>query len=222
MASKFANSNVGPGTAPQESSCSLNQICPPARVSEAYGIRRQIASWDLASAPIFRSNLRNFTSTERGPAMKIVLGGLMLLAHSWYPWACCHDQHCHPVPCETIKAHGLGLSLERRGFHPRDDQGLAGRAVSRLRRYGREIPLSLLRLRSEAEASLDGGDFPKTEDIRIKLDRRMRSGRDASKGEQHDRQLEARQPNRSSSASGTSPADQGMSVLCQKQTSRST
>jgi hypothetical protein len=110
MASKFANSNVGPGTAPQESSCSLNQICPPARVSEAYGIRRQIASWDLASAPIFRSNLRNFTSTERGPAMKIVLGGLMLLAHSWYPWACCHDQHCHPVPCETIKAHGLGLS----------------------------------------------------------------------------------------------------------------
>ena len=42
--------------------------------------------------------------------MKIVLSGLMLLAHSWYPWACCHDQHCHPVPCETIKAHGLGLS----------------------------------------------------------------------------------------------------------------
>ena len=35
--------------------------------------------------------------------MKTVLSGLMLLAHSWYPWACCHDQHCHPVPCETIK-----------------------------------------------------------------------------------------------------------------------
>jgi hypothetical protein len=64
----------------------------------------------LASAPIFRSNLRNLTSTQWGPAMKIVLSGLMLLAHSWYPWACCHDQHCHPVPCETIKAHGLGLS----------------------------------------------------------------------------------------------------------------
>jgi hypothetical protein len=50
--------------------------------------------------------------------MKIVLSGLTVLAHSWYPWACCHDQHCHPVPCETIKADRLGLSWNGVIFTP--------------------------------------------------------------------------------------------------------
>lgn len=42
--------------------------------------------------------------------MQIVLSAMITLAHSWYPWACCSDQHCHPVPCETIKTDDLGLS----------------------------------------------------------------------------------------------------------------
>ena len=42
--------------------------------------------------------------------MKVVLASVIVLAHSWYPWACCHDQHCHPVPCESIKENALGLS----------------------------------------------------------------------------------------------------------------
>jgi hypothetical protein len=57
-------------------------------------------------------------TTNIGPQMKIVLGGLIVLAHSWYPWACCHDQHCHPVPCETIKADRLGLSWNGVIFTP--------------------------------------------------------------------------------------------------------
>lgn len=23
-------------------------------------------------------------------------------AHSWYPMNCCHDQDCHPVPCDQL------------------------------------------------------------------------------------------------------------------------
>ncbi len=42
--------------------------------------------------------------------MKVVLASVIVLAHSWYPWACCHDQHCHPVPCDSIKENALGLS----------------------------------------------------------------------------------------------------------------
>jgi len=42
--------------------------------------------------------------------MKAVVGAAVILAHSWYPWECCHDQHCHPVPCDSIKASALGLS----------------------------------------------------------------------------------------------------------------
>ena len=57
-------------------------------------------------------------TTNIGLQMKIVLGGLIVLAHSWYPWACCHDQHCHPVPCETIKADRLGLSWNGVIFTP--------------------------------------------------------------------------------------------------------
>jgi hypothetical protein len=42
--------------------------------------------------------------------MKIILATAVLLAHSWYPYACCHDQNCHPVPCGSIKKTALGLS----------------------------------------------------------------------------------------------------------------
>ncbi len=42
--------------------------------------------------------------------MKSVIAATIMLAHSWYPGACCHDQDCHPVPCDDIKADGLGLA----------------------------------------------------------------------------------------------------------------
>jgi hypothetical protein len=42
--------------------------------------------------------------------MKNILTVTIMLAHSWYPWACCNDQHCHPVPCDSIKADKLGVS----------------------------------------------------------------------------------------------------------------
>jgi len=42
--------------------------------------------------------------------MRSVLTTIILFAHSWYPWACCSDKHCHPVPRESIKADALGLS----------------------------------------------------------------------------------------------------------------
>ena len=32
----------------------------------------------------------------------IALTTIWLLAHAWYPDACCHDQDCHPVPCNEI------------------------------------------------------------------------------------------------------------------------
>jgi hypothetical protein len=44
--------------------------------------------------------------------MKTVIAVTIMLAHSWCPVACCHDQDCHPVPCDSIKADGLGLTWE--------------------------------------------------------------------------------------------------------------
>ena len=44
--------------------------------------------------------------------MKSVITGILVLAHSWYPGACCHDQDCHPVPCDSLKANKGGLSWE--------------------------------------------------------------------------------------------------------------
>src|SRR5262249_57353884 len=43
-------------------------------------------------------------------SMKSVIIATIMLVHSWYPGACCHDQDCHPVPCDDIKADVLGLS----------------------------------------------------------------------------------------------------------------
>ena len=31
---------------------------------------------------------------------------LLILAHSWYPYYCCGDGHCHPTPCELISSTG--------------------------------------------------------------------------------------------------------------------
>jgi hypothetical protein len=50
--------------------------------------------------------------------MKNILSATIMLAHSWYPWACCSDQHCHPVPCDSIKADRLGLSWHGVVFIP--------------------------------------------------------------------------------------------------------
>jgi hypothetical protein len=27
---------------------------------------------------------------------------LMVPTHSWYPGACCAENHCHPVPCDEL------------------------------------------------------------------------------------------------------------------------
>ena len=44
--------------------------------------------------------------------MKSIIAATILMSHSWYPGACCHDQDCHPVPCASLKQDGLGLSWE--------------------------------------------------------------------------------------------------------------
>jgi hypothetical protein len=31
------------------------------------------------------------------------------VAHDWYPYQCCSDQDCHPIPCETIEEKGKSL-----------------------------------------------------------------------------------------------------------------
>ena len=33
--------------------------------------------------------------------LAIVLS-LIVPVHSWYPQACCADNHCHPVPCDEL------------------------------------------------------------------------------------------------------------------------
>lgn len=32
-------------------------------------------------------------------------------AHSWYPWNCCNDQDCRPVPFESIKVTPTGYQV---------------------------------------------------------------------------------------------------------------
>jgi hypothetical protein len=72
----------------------------------------------IASGMMIRNYRRSGGCQSTGPKMNILLTGFLVLAHSWYPWACCHDQHCHPVPCETIKADRLGLSWNGVIFTP--------------------------------------------------------------------------------------------------------
>src|SRR6516165_3367050 len=43
--------------------------------------------------------LRSCLRQNRLSPMKSVIAATIILAHSWYPGACCHDQDCHPVPC---------------------------------------------------------------------------------------------------------------------------
>jgi hypothetical protein len=42
--------------------------------------------------------------------MKSVIAATIMLAHFMVSRGCCHDQNCHPVPCDDIKAGGLGLA----------------------------------------------------------------------------------------------------------------
>lgn len=32
-----------------------------------------------------------------------------LSAHDWYPYDCCSEKDCHPIPCEAIKEQGKNL-----------------------------------------------------------------------------------------------------------------
>ncbi len=38
--------------------------------------------------------------------MTLLLTIALLLAHDWYPKACCGDHDCHPIPCEQIHYDG--------------------------------------------------------------------------------------------------------------------
>ena len=31
-----------------------------------------------------------------------LLAAAYILAHSWYPQACCEDSHCRPAPCDQM------------------------------------------------------------------------------------------------------------------------
>ena len=46
--------------------------------------------------------------------MKAVLLAATLLAHSWYPTACCSNKDCFEVPCDEI--HSVGATWEYRGL----------------------------------------------------------------------------------------------------------
>src|SRR5262245_7603518 len=89
----------------------------PSRQTPTWCYHRRVRRRDHES-PTKPSSFQSGRQQSIGSQMKIVLSGLIVLAHSWYPWACCHDQHCHPVPCETIKADRLGLSWNGVIFTP--------------------------------------------------------------------------------------------------------
>lgn len=79
-------------------SISLSAIAAPSKITSS-----QNASTKYAYACLTESRLT---------PMKTVIAATIMLAHSWYPGACCHDQDCHPVPCDSIRADGLGLSWD--------------------------------------------------------------------------------------------------------------
>ena len=43
----------------------------------------------------------NILRKNRLTPMKSVIAARIMLAHSWYPGSCCHDQDCHPVRATT-------------------------------------------------------------------------------------------------------------------------
>ena len=58
----------------------------------------------------------------------IALTTLWLLAHSWYPPACCSGKDCYPVPCEEIHLRGefyeyFGIRWSRDRAQPSEDGG---------------------------------------------------------------------------------------------------
>lgn len=44
----------------------------------------------------------------------MILSAALILIHSWYPAECCHDQDCHPVPCDALVETKAGI--EWRGY----------------------------------------------------------------------------------------------------------
>jgi hypothetical protein len=47
--------------------------------------------------------------------MKVLL--VLLLAHSWYPTACCGGQDCRQIPCESISFDKLSNDYVYGGKH---------------------------------------------------------------------------------------------------------
>lgn len=38
----------------------------------------------------------------------IVLAAAVILAHDWYPFGCCGEEHCHPVACSSLTKDDQG------------------------------------------------------------------------------------------------------------------
>lgn len=47
----------------------------------------------------------------------LILSLAPLKAHEWYPYDCCSDNDCHPIPCESIKEHGSNLVYNKFQFY---------------------------------------------------------------------------------------------------------
>lgn len=41
---------------------------------------------------------------------------LLILAHLFYAQECCHEQHCHPVPCKEVIDLGSGWQWQGNTF----------------------------------------------------------------------------------------------------------
>lgn len=47
-------------------------------------------------------------------------------AHSWYPWACCHDKDCHPTAAKVVPGGYLlpdGRFIKEEAARPSQDGG---------------------------------------------------------------------------------------------------
>jgi hypothetical protein len=76
-------------------------------------------SLDTSEAPMLRSAtdlLRSFTFTLVFAV--VVLWTIAAQAHSWYPWECCSDNDCAPVPREQVNEVTGGWKLPDGRFIP--------------------------------------------------------------------------------------------------------
>lgn len=53
----------------------------------------------------------------RSLALALVLLASQAFAHGWYPWACCGDQDCKPVPCDQLVEDADGWLYVPTGNH---------------------------------------------------------------------------------------------------------